>query len=402
MNAFATSDEQTTDTDTDTKRTKNIDSNEQKQTRNRHNITTSDIAWQGLSDLAKSKQISVSELLERIGVGLYKLWLVDDQFSFELADIPMYRRLRALMQAPQTVFISLITFIILVSERLGLSTQPKEIADIIIESNKIILCIGISHPDTPISNASALLRYLCFKCLMNKFEKTNKNTEQKDKEIHLDSLTLDQVSTHICKIGNALEFLRKHTHAPAYQALKMKALDGLTIKQISRIFKYQRYNVDKVDVAYLIKQGLASFRNLVENDDVPSCPEDNFLYSTKKGRELKEMAMNYCKLTRKNHLKNKRNQEDLEGLILKTKGDSYWDFWLNELDGYWLTEKDRNSVYDVLNQELDPELLKLKKKLNIHLASNLTAHKLRICLKDVILQETGIDLSLGLILCEKW
>jgi hypothetical protein len=355
------------------------------------NLTVSNSAWQGLEDRIKVLQIkTVSELVEQIGLAQIRL---TPQDASSLADIPIYRRLKSLISEPVAIFWSILAFAKRTCHQLGFQPSDDQIQTIILKAFTITFYVGYTHPDILINNASALLRWLCFRVTQADAENVGNG---KYNEVSVKPIDPVEVEELICRIGNALNALETAARSADYEALKMKTIDGLTIKQISRIFKLQGLDVSKADVSIMIKKGLASFRQLFYIDSGNCEPRVGTITSDR--QDARQIARSYIELALQTTLWSANSQEVMADILLKTSHDPYLDFWLNEID-YDLGGQN-DSLRRLVADQLETHLLGKKKEIDRELAFCHTRDQIRQTLQTYASREAGIELSIQLLLSE--
>lgn len=351
------------------------------------NLSVSEPAWQKLDERLKALQIkSASDLLERIGRGQVQLVVRN---SSSLADVPIFRRLKSLISEPVAVFWSILSFVVRICYQFALEPTDDKVYAVTMKACTIAFYIGYTHPDLLINNPSALLRWICYRVVQAESAQV---AVVKD-ELHVD---LQEMEKRLHKIGNAFHILQKEAHSPDYEALKMKVIDGLTIKQISRIFKLQQLDVSKAEVSRMIKHGLANFRRLLHSDASgfrsreKKCVEDN--------PEVWRNARQYTTLALQETLLNLTSQKIMEAILLKTSQDPYLDFWLNEID-YDLGSQNvavRNRVAETLEEHLIGKKFEIDRELAF--CSN--REQIKQILQTYASEEAGTPLSINLLLGE--
>jgi transcriptional regulator len=356
------------------------------------NLSVSDVAWGGLEDHVKTLQIkTVSELIEKIGLNQIQITLLDDS---PLADIPIYRRLKSLISEPVAVFWSTLSFVTRTCHQFNL--EPNNfVYDITMRASTIVFYVGYTHPDVLINNPSALLRWLCYRIVKAEALKANKKKPaiaSKQSETQADP---QDVERYFTKIGTAFHVLETAARSPDYEALKMKTLDGLTVKQISRIFKLQRHDVSKIEVGSMIKRGLANFRLLfyADSTDPLSYPE----ISSPQGQAVVNIARRYLELALREDLRSAT--QEMEMILLKTGNDPYLDFWLNEID--YNLGNHNEKIRDQIEKNLEPLLLDKKADIDRKFASCRTMAQIRQLLQDYANREASTELPVEYLLGEQ-
>lgn len=355
------------------------------------NLSVSPPAWQGLETQLSALQVkSVSELLEKIGTHQIQLVVQDSSL---LADVPIYRRLKSLISEPVAVFWSILAFVVRLRRQLDLELNDDMVDAIAMKACTIAFYIGYTHPDVLINNPSALLRWLCYKIMLaenahNQAEKLELTSQEQ-----IAPKTIDKLHY---RIGNAFHVLEMAARSPDYEALKMKVIDGLTIKQISRIFKLQKLDVSKAEVSHMIKSGLANFRRLMYGDSSGYKPLEK--HDAERNPVVWEDARCYIELALRERLLDSKSQQTMEVILLKTAQDPSLDFWLNEID-YDLGSQNAEVKNRVANT-LEDHLIKKKAEIDRELTFCRTREQMRQILQTYASQEAGTDLPINLLLGE--
>lgn len=368
---------------------------ERKQARN---LSVSPLAWQGLEAQLSAAQVkTVSELLEKIGT--YQIQLVARDSSL-LADVPIYRRLKSLISEPVAVFWSLLAFVVRLRRQLELEVSDEAIYSVTMKACTIVFYIGYTHPDVLINNPSALLRWLCYRIALAEKMPVIERIEEPPSVVDASA-----VERQFRKISNALHVLEMAARSPDYEALKMKVIDGLTIKQISRIFKLQKLDVSKAEVSYMIKKGLANFRQLLYGHSSDhNLQEDNSAEISssvlKYGSRLDVLqdARCYIRLALQESLLDLGSQRAIEEILLKTGKDPYLDFWLNEID--YDLERKNIKIRNRISETLEDEILRKKAEIDPELTFCRTRDQMRQILEKYAEQEAGTKLPLNHLLGE--
>ena len=363
---------------------------ERKQARN---LSVSPAAWQGLEAQLSALQIkTASELLEKIGTHQIQLLLQDPS---PLADVPIYRRLKSLIGEPVAVFWSILAFVVRLQRQLNLALNDEldEAYVVTMQACTIAFYIGYTHPDVLINNPSALLRWLCYRIMLARKEACGQTGKPElTAQEQVDPQTIDR---HLCRIGNAFHVLEMAARSPDYEALKMKVLDGLTIKQISRVFKLQDLEVSKAEVSFMIKKGLANFRLLyVDATDLPlQLPK-----AWKTTPTVWEDACCYIKLALQKQMMDVESQQAMETILLKTSQDSCLDFWLNEVD--YALGSQNTEIWSRIAETLEERLIGKKTEIDRELAFCRTREQMRQILQTYASREAGTNLPIKLLLSE--
>jgi hypothetical protein len=378
------------------------------------NLSVSDEAWKQLEEQIQNLPVkTASELVEKIGLGQIQLTPIQ---SSPLGDIPICRRLKALVENPIAVFSSILAFVRRTSEQLNLPTSDARIYDVTLRASTIVFYSGYTHPDVLINNPSALIKWLCYEilqaeaALLRRCRKGRHASPPVSPNAPTHTLEAPSETERIFqKINHALNRLEVAARSPEYKALKMKTIDGLTIKQISRIFKLQKHEVSKVEVSRMIKQGLVNFRELFY--DAPENPIPLDIPDKAPKKWVQETAHRYLQLALQETLTN-QDQERLQEILLATSSDPYLDFWLNEID-YCLrdrlchyrqdcpTEPKKGKAIELdapireqLATHMEDHLYQKKKEIDRELAFCQTAQQIREVLAQYTSKEAGTQIPI--------
>jgi hypothetical protein len=345
------------------------------------NLSISDEAWKQLEAQIQSLPVkTASELVEKIGLG--EIHLTPTSTS-PLGDIPICRRLKALIEQPIAVFSSILAFVRRLCVQFHLEPTDNRLCTVTLKAITIVFYTGYTHPDVLINNPSALIKWLCYEILQADRQPAANPPTAPDPE------AVDRI---FHKVHHALDRLEIAARSPEYKALKMKTIDGLTIKQISRIFKLQKHEVSKVEVSRMIKQGLVNFRELFyAAEDL--LPQD--APAPKQGAQT--TAYLYLQLALKETL-TEPDMEQLQAILLATSDDPYLDFWLNEID-YCLRDRPDPAIEpdapirDQLADALETHLHQKKKEIDRELAFCQTAQQIQDVLNCYAAKEAGAKIS---------
>jgi hypothetical protein len=292
------------------------------------NLSISDAAWKNLETQLHSLPVkTASELIEKIGLGEIQLTPTP---TSPIGDIPICRRLQALIENPIAVFSSILAFVRRLCGQIHLEPTAERIYTVTLKASTIVFYTGYTHPDVLINNSSALIKWLCYEILQ---VEATRQPPPKAPPAH-STPNVSEAEPIFQKINHALARLETAARSPEYKALKMKTIDGLTIKQISRIFKLQKHEVSKVEVSRMIKKGLVNFRELFY-DGAEDIPQSSDAPTPKQG--VQTTAYRYLQLALQKTL-TQPDLEELQEILLATSHDPYLDFWLNEID-YCLREQ---------------------------------------------------------------
>lgn len=349
------------------------------------NLSVSDGAWTGLEDQIKVLKVkTISELIEKIGLYQVQIARLDDS---PLMDIPIYRRLKSLISEPVAVFWSTLSFVSRTCRQFELEPTSDRLYDITMRASTIVFYVGYTHPDVLINNPSALLRWLCYQIV-------KANAQAIDKTAMPSPQLADPqvVERQFTKMGSAFYMLETAARSPDYEALKMKTIDGLTVKQISRIFKLQRHNVSKIEVGMMIKRGLAYFRQLfyVDSHDPSLRPQA----SSPQGQVVWDTAHRYLELALRQSLWSA--EAEIEEILLKTRDNPYLDFWLNEID--YTVGQNNEIVRDTIEKNLEQILLNKKAEIDRKFASCRTIDQIRQLLQEYASREAMTEIPVEYLL----
>lgn len=215
------------------------------------NLSVSDEAWKKLEEQIQNLPVkTASELVEKIGLGQIQLTTAE---SSTLGDIPICRRLKALMEEPIAAFGSILAFVRRTCWQFNLEPTDARVYDITLKASTIVFYTGYTHPDVLINNPSALIKWLCYEILQAEADRQSHSTSSpvcpaiadptgepsKIEPSKIEPMKPSEVERIFGRINHAFVRLEMAARSPEYKALKMKTIDGLTIKQISRIFKLQ-------------------------------------------------------------------------------------------------------------------------------------------------------------------
>jgi hypothetical protein len=294
-----------------------------KEKKHPRNLSISDQAWAGLEKTASIHKLqTVSDLTEKIGLEDLKVIRDDRSELSELLEIPIYQRLQSSTQAPVAVFWSLLSFARRTAFQLCVADSDEFLCRVITQAITVIFYVGYTHPHVYINNPSAFLRWLSYRILLD---------QSSESAIPAMLIKPDEkiIKGCISQVASAIHKLESASHSPQYQALRMKAIDGLTLEQISRIFIRQRFQKTPEEVGKLIKTGLSEFREFYKESSSPKSIKSSRLEA------IPEDVRLYCELAVQANLnKNQQAIQELEELLLKTRNKPDLDFWMNEIDYY--------------------------------------------------------------------
>jgi hypothetical protein len=355
------------------------------------NLSVSDEAWKRLEEQIQNLPVkTASELVEKIGLG--QILLTTAASASPLVDIPICRRLKALMESPIAVFGSILAFVRRTCRQLDLDPTDDRIVKVTLKASTIVFYTGYTHPDVLINNPSALIKWLCYEILQAETDRHPAKTAPSaasDPEA-------SEVHRIFCKISHAFDRLELAARSPEYKALKMKTIDGLTIKQISRIFKLQKHEVSKVEVSRMIKQGLVNFRELFY-DNLENAPPHFDAAPSAHKQWVQQTAYDYLQLALQKTLTGQA-LERLQEILLATSPDPYLDFWLNEID-YCLRDRQtpapEATVRDKLANQLEDHLQQKKKEIDRDLAFCQTAQEIKQALELHAAKEAGTEIPVA-------
>jgi hypothetical protein len=365
------------------------------------NLSVSDLAWAGLEEQVKRLGCkTVSELIEKIGLKQVQMSRKDvselvnetisDQVTSELADIAISRRLTSLISEPVAVFGSILAFVTRICQQFALEATADRMYAVTMKACTVVFYVGYTHPDTLINNPSALIRWLCYRIVQAEAE--HYPSAPADSSEAVDPQVVER---YFHKIGMAFQALEGGSRSPDYEALKMKTMDGLTIKQISRIFQLQKLKVSKAEVSTMIKQGLVNFRKSIgaELDEAP--PTVDF---SRQNQTVSESIHRYLQLALQRSLRDVAAQKTMEAILLETGNNPYLDFWLNEID--YALGKQEGGIGDRIAKNLDEYLLTKKTMLDQKLTFCGTRDQIRTVLQTLASKEAGTELQVEILLGE--
>jgi hypothetical protein len=355
------------------------------------NLSISDAAWKKLEEHLQTLPIkTASELVEKIGLGQIQLAVLEDS---PLGDVPICRRLKALIAPPVAVLWSILAFVRRTCYQFNLEPTDDRVYSVTLRACTVVFYTGYTHPDVLINNPSALIKWLCYWILQAEAVPASPKPDCPSDPA--------EVQRVFSKISHAFDKLELAARSPDYKALKMKTMDGLTIKQISRIFKLQKLEVSKVEVSRMIKQGLVNFRELFYDDLEEYPPRLDSDPSAHKLR-IQDAAQAYLQLALQKTLHDKDSRRQMQEILWATSDDPYLDFWLNEID-YSLRPRPAQTkkaheldaiVRDRLAQDLDEHLQQKKRDIDRQLAFCQTAAQIQHILQDYSDREIGTKLPL--------
>lgn len=361
-------------------------------------ITVSDDAWSKLDERLSNLNVkTVSELVEKVGQGDLSVIAYDPD---PILNIPIYRRLQSLMDEPVAVFWSLLGFTRRMMQQLGfpeymlaeeqdLSSNIQE--SVVLRASTIIFFVGYTHGDILINNPSSLMRWLIFRILKADPRRTNEtNAINKTLLISNNEKVTQEL---ICKIANAMASLEASPRALNYQALKAKTIDGLTVKQISRIFMIQGENKDKTEIAGMIKEGLSLFREKFYQDSSNFKKDENSIDQIDWKNHVDQYVKDYCRLALFNNVLTKKDQDRLEEIVLQTSKNANLDFWLNEIDYQIALQNDllNRSLREKISSSLKTLLTNKKDDIDRGLIGCTSAYRVREVLEVYANREVGVD-----------
>lgn len=353
------------------------------------NLSISDRAWEGLEAQIKVLGIkTVSDLIEKIGLNQIQIEPLD---ASPLADVPVYCYLKSLIRDPVAAFWSILAFVERLCGQVGLNPTSDRIYTIVMKASTIVFYVGYTHPDVLINNHSALLRWLCYEIVT-----AETDTAMEQMPSLFERVDPDQVEKQFCKIGNAFDGLEAAARSAEYEALKMKTIDGLTIKQISRIFALQGHAVSPSEVVLMIKKGLANFRQLFYAEATEYLPLSETLSPQK--QLLLQTARSYLEFASQPRL-DSASQQAMKSILLETAHNPHLDFWLNEID-YDLGGQNVQ-VRERVAEALEEHLLRKKEAIDRPLTFCRTMQQIRQLLQAFSSKESGTQLSVDLLLGER-
>jgi hypothetical protein len=359
-----------------------IDEGKKKQPRN---LSISNDAWFELTRKIDTLGISsISELNEKIGLSEIRLVVIKGDYNSDLSDTKMYLRLKQFVQQPVAIFLSVLAFAKRTARQLNLSTAEERLVDVVNRAFAITFAHGYLYPDVYINNPSAVVRWLIYHLLVA--EADTKTLDRKK------STEIEEAARENClhRIAYALKALEEAHWASHYQTFNSKAIEGLTLQQVVRIFKLQNEELTEDEVRQKIKEGLAFFRIFWQ---------ETGKYTEEGGINLKnihdiDLIRDYCRIAGQSLLNKPEFRKKIENILVKSIHNSRLDFWINEIDYHLLERECENNDLRVCQREyerlsitiedgIDEYLLARKKAIDTRLAwcSELS------CIEDVFKEE---------------
>lgn len=325
---------------------------------------------------------SISDLLEKIGLGEISVSKTINDAEPELLHFSIYKRLNFLVKEPAAVMLSTLAFVLRMSQQLGLDSSSEELLEVMRRGICVVFEVGYTFPDKFVNNPSALLRCATFYILYEKFL----TTEAEGKEFSKEETN---VASHEClfQINAAIQRIETASRSHKLQAFKMKAIDGFTISQILTLFRIQDKSFSKDQVHRRIKDGWSIFRDHWTNQD-PDFNSELF-----GGRNVDEIK-GYCEHVQRDRLTKRSQLDEIDELLTLTSNDPFLDLLINEVDYYWYRNNPENleileTVRKEIEESLDTWLLEKKEKIDEKLIFCQDSHDLVNILKQLIRQEIG-------------
>ena len=314
---------------------------------------------------------SVSDLLEKIGLGEISVSRSVNDPQIALLRFPIYKRLVVLTQEPAAVMTSTIAFVLRMCRQLDVDSSADSVLATVRQGVRVAFSAGYTFPDLFVNNPSALLRWATFRSLCEKFLSAEPSKTKSDKQ------EIDDKPSHLClyQINTAIEGIRNASRSHKLEAFKMKAIDGFTISQILILFQVQDKGFTEEQAHRRIKDGWAIFREHWTNQEIDQTQE---LFG---GRNVDEIKR-YCELVPLNFISDKHQLEDIDKFLLRTSNDPFLDLLINEVDYSWYEE--------------DTEDLVLIEQVRKDLVKNLSAwllDKKKEIDQDLIFCQNGEDLA---------
>ena len=285
---------------------------------------------------------SISDLLEKIGLGEISVSRSVNDPQVELLRFPIYKRLVVLTQEPAAVMTSTIAFVLRMCSQLGLDSDVDSVLAVTKQGFRIAFSAGYTFPDLFVNNPSALLRWATFRILREKFLTSDLSRNRSDREEKIDK------PIHRClyKISEAIDGIRDASRSHKLEAFKMKAVDGFTISQILILFQVQDKGFTEEQAHRRIKDGWAIFREHWTRQKIDKKGE---LF---RGRNVDEIKQ-YCELVTLASISSESQIEEIDRLLLRTSNDPFLDLLINEVDyGWYWDETDNLELIEQVRREL--------------------------------------------------
>lgn len=328
------------------------------------NLSISDISWSNLINqvINLSGVGSVSELIEKIGLGYLKI-VPKDQFDSKFSYFPLYMRLRILICSPVAMFASVISFICRTAKQLSLQNSDVLVYDVLMRMITIVFYIGYTHPDKYINNPGALMRWLVYYILLNRARGNKSCFSSLDYSQDSHSLLDNVQKFHVLgRSLNTVSKLKAASRSLPYQALKMKAIDQLTLSQIRVILELQGECQTQDDIQLIIEEGIAKLRE-----------SSGISWNDKFESEIPKRVNQYYNLAVTFPLDVESFSVEMEVLLRKAIYDSRLNYWISEIDYYIgeelfsdssvdykiYLEKVRQSVYQGMDSYLNLKKCKI-------------------------------------------
>lgn len=268
---------------------------------------------------------SISDLLEKIGLGEISVSRAVSDPQMALLRFPIYKRLVVLAQEPAAVMTSTIAFVLRVCRQLGLDSSEDSVLNVVSKGVRVAFSAGYTSPDVFVNNPSALLRWVTFRILREKFMSGESDGAHPTKE-----RSIDQPS-HLClyKINAAIKGAKNASRSHKLEAFKMKAIDGFTISQILILFQVQDKGFTEEQAHRRIKDGWSIFREYWVSKE----PDTELEWFGDKA--VIDEIKRYCELVQLASIHEESQLQDIDSLLLRTSSASFLDLLINEVDYSW-------------------------------------------------------------------
>lgn len=325
-------------------------------------LTLSQLARDNIeNNLVKEASLasSISDLLEKIGLGEISVASTISDSQPELLHLDIWRRLHVLVKEPAAVFLSTLAFAARLSDQLSLNSGKDALLQVVQQGLSVVFSVGYAFPEESINNPSALLRWAIFRILFERFVGSKKNQQSAKQRESVET------PSHMCldKMSAALKGLESASRSHKLEAFKMKAVDGFTISQIKILFQVQDKNFTEEQAYRRIKDGWSIFRQYW-NKQKPDQPNTT-LFDGKDVEQIKE----YCIFVQHQFL-DRHQMESIEELLFQTANDPFLDLLMNEVDYYWYQENNQERIKfleelrGVIADNLDEWLLRHKDEID--------------------------------------
>ena len=270
---------------------------------------------------------SISDFLEKIGLGELSVSSILDDAQPELLRLSASKRLLVLVKEPAAVFLSTLAFVLRVSCQLGLDSSKETLLKVMRQGINVVFEVGYTFPDLSIANPSALLRWAAFRVL---YRKSLAGEGSANGQRQVDNEDTPCTDSHEClrQMNLALQGLEGASRSHKLEAFKMKAVNGFTISQILILFQVQSKHFTEEQAYRRIKDGWSIFREYWSRQD--GTEKNSTLFN---GRDVDEIE-NYCDLVPLKSI-DSSHLEAIEGLLFQTANASFLDLLINEVDYHW-------------------------------------------------------------------